>query len=128
LGSTCSPWPGEQAEQGVHTIDGPAIKTSTHLNLNRIKYLSQHKQACTHSFPQKVCKDALGQKMQGAKPVKEHACGISGVDKRTCSIPRHHHFIDLNQWLICSGVRLLTILSTKNVGNLGHAIGENLLS
>jgi hypothetical protein len=42
--------------------EGPATKTSMLLNLNRIKYLSQHKQACAHSFPQKVCKDEAADK------------------------------------------------------------------
>jgi hypothetical protein len=83
-----------QAGPGVHTIAGPAIKTGTHLNLNRIKYLSQHKQACTHSFPQKVCKDALGHKMLGSHPASKAGRTGCSVDKRPCSISRQHRFLD----------------------------------
>ena len=83
-----------QAGQGVHTIAGPAIKTGTHLNLNRIKYLSQHKQACTHSFPQKVCKDALGHKILGSHPASKAGWTGCSVDKRPCSISRQHRFLD----------------------------------
>jgi hypothetical protein len=72
------PCPNGQAEQGVHTNAGPAFKTSTHLNLNRINYLSQRKHACTHSFPQKVCKDAFGHKMPASHPVRKPA-GVHAV-------------------------------------------------
>jgi len=61
-------------EAGVQSA-APAIKTSTHFNPNRIKYLSQHKQACAHSFPQKVCKDLSGDK--GGQPKS----AMQGIDQ-----------------------------------------------
>jgi hypothetical protein len=60
----------------------PAIKRSTHLNLNRIKHLSQHKRACAHSFPQKVCKDEASDKMG----LPKSAIQMRDVDDAGCLI------------------------------------------
>ena len=86
-------YPARTHTASIPTIAVPATKTRTHLNLNRIKYLSQHKQACAHSFPQKVCKESAG--AQGATAEVSHGTGAdynAHVDKVPCSILRQQHY------------------------------------
>jgi hypothetical protein len=61
----------------------PATKTSRYLNLNRIKYLIQHKQACAHSFPQKVCKDEAARNTRASKSAKRLTMSIRPVPNLT---------------------------------------------
>ena len=111
---------GQALDAAVQKMAGPATLTSRRLNPNGIKYLSQHKRACTHSFPQKVCKDEAADKLRLPKSGTRPAARGFAVNKSGCPNLRQQGHIVLNQRLEHIGMPLLTILSTKYVGNMRH--------